>query len=344
MTRPEEMPLDVSGLRRDGHGNPLGLVWGYRFNEDGCADLLDQAEGLFAYARQESWLWLHFDLSDQRAHNAIKSLPGLPAEVIELLLGTDPRQRIAIADQHIAGVVVDFERGDMLDPRSMSTWRFCMAPHAFISTRRSPLHTMSRLHDDLRSGRRLPGVLHLFDAIVHGFAAALSAVSQRLVGQLDDIEDSLLDDLEGGDFAALGAVRRNAVRLNRQAAPLRAILRQINEERPAWFTEDAAEDCAQVAHHVESVAADLVSLQERAHALQDEFNARQTALTNRRLMLLSVMSAVLLPPTLITGIFGMNVDGLPLKDASPYGFVLTMGIMVVSVIALLIVLRRMKIF
>jgi zinc transporter len=344
MAYSEETQLGHGGLRREGHGNSLGLVWGYRFNEDGCADLLDQAEGLSAYERHESWLWLHFDLADQRAHAAIKSLPGLPAEVIDLLLGSDPRQRIAIVDQHIAGVVADFERSDMLDPRSMSTWRFCMAPHAFISTRRSPLHTMSRLHDDLRAGRRLPGVLHLFDAIVHGFAAGLSAVSQRLVEQLDAIEDSLLDEQEGGDFAALGAVRRNAVRLNRQTAPLRAILRQINEERPAWFTEDAAEDCAQVAHHVESVAADLVSLQERAHALQDEFNARQTALTNRRLMLLSVMSAVLLPPTLITGIFGMNVDGLPLKDASPYGFVLTMGIMVVSVVALLIVLRRMKIF
>jgi len=344
MARPEERPLGPSGLRRDGHGDPQGIVWGYRFNDDGRADLLDAAEGLAAYERRESWLWLHFDLADQRAHSAIKSLPGLPADVIDLLLGSDSRQRIAIVDHYIAGVVVDFERSDALDPRSMSTWRFCMAPHAFVSTRRSPLHTMSRLHDDLRSGRRLPGVLHLFDAIVHGFAAALSAVSQRLVEELDAIEDSLLDEQEGGNFAALGAVRRNAVRLSRQTAPLRAILRQINDERPAWFTEDAAEDCAQVAHHVESVAADLASLQERAHALQDEFNARQTALTNRRLMLLSVMSAVLLPPTLITGIFGMNVDGLPLKDASPYGFVLTMGIMVVSVFTLLITLRKMNIF
>ena len=63
-------------------------------------------------------------------------------------------------------------------------------------------------------------------------------------------------------------------------------------------------------------------------------NSPQTGVINRRLALLSVISVVLLPPTLITGIFGMNVDGLPFKDQSAYGFVLTMGLMAVSVVAL----------
>ncbi|HMK67012.1 MAG TPA: CorA family divalent cation transporter, partial [Stellaceae bacterium] len=97
-------------------------------------------------------------------------------------------------------------------------------------------------------------------------------------------------------------------------------------------------------HRVESVAADLVALQQRAHALQDELNSRQTGLINRRLMLLSVISAVLLPPTLITGIFGMNVDGLPLKDDSPHGFILTIGLLAVSSLGLLFLLRRLRFF
>jgi magnesium transporter/zinc transporter len=169
-------------------------------------------------------------------------------------------------------------------------------------------------------------------------------VSQNLSDQLDQVEDSLLEEGERNDFTALGHVRRNAVRLHRQAAPLRAILHHLNEERPSWFTDDAAVDCAELAHRVDSVAADLVALQQRAHALQDELQSRQTVVINRRLAFLSVISAVLLPPTLITGIFGMNVDGLPLKDQSPYGFGLTILIMVVSVAALLLWLRRLKMF
>jgi zinc transporter len=69
--------------------------------------------------------------------------------------------------------------------------------------------------------------------------------------------------------------------------------------------------------------------------------SRQTAETNRRLMLLSIVSVLLLPPTLITGLFGMNVDGLPFKD-NPHAFHLTILVMVIASGALLLLLRRLR--
>ncbi len=319
-----------------------GLVWGFRFDEDGAATPLDGPAALAAMEAGELWIWLHFNLVDERAVAALASLPHIPAAARDLLLGTDDRQRLETVGHVLAGVVSDFERADDLDPRRMLPWRFCMMPHAFISARRSPLHTMATVHDAVKAGRRFTGVLQLFDGIVHGYASALAAVVHEMAIELDEVEDGLLDERETGDHELLGKLRRHAVRLHRQALPLRALLRALLEERPAWFTDPAARDCEQVAQRVDSVVADLVALQERARALQDEFNARQTELTNRRLMLLSVFSAVLLPPTLISGIFGMNVDGLPLKDASPYGFVLTMVMMGVSILALMVAMRRTK--
>jgi len=322
--------VDTRPVHEEGAAALPGLVWGYRFNEDGKADPLHAAEALSAFERRESWIWLHFDLVDNRSLKAINSLAGIPLQIREILTGRETRQRIVIVDQHIAGVVRDFEHGDALDTRRMATWRFCMAPHAFVSARHSPLHTIYQVHSELRSGRKFPGVLQLFDTIVFGFAAALSAVTRKLEERLDAIEDSLLSESEQNDFRSVGSTRRHAVRLHRQTAPLRSMLQQLNRERPPWFTEEAARDCEEAAHQVESVDADLVALQQRAHALQDELNSHQTSTINRRLMLLSVISAVLLPPTLITGIFGMNVDGLPLKDESPYGFLLAMGMLVAS--------------
>ena len=98
-----------------------------------------------------------------------------------------------------------------------------------------------------------------------------------------------------------------------------------------------------MARRADSVAADLVALQQRAHALQDALNSRRTTVINRRLALLAIVSVVLLPPTLITGIVGMTVDDLPFKDQS-YGFVLTVALMAGSVIALVIWLRRLRFF
>ena len=321
-----------------------GLIWGYRFNEDGQAEQLDAQAATRALVRQETWIWLHFDLIDGRAREALGNLEILPPEARELLLDLDPRQRMQTYGNVIAGVISDFERADELDPRHMTCWRFCMVPHAFISARRSPLYTMAEMNEAVQAGKRFADVLHLFDSIVHSFADALSTVAHQMAEQLNEVEDGLLDTHETGDFKALGSIRRKAVRLRRQATPLQSMLHRLITQRPDWFTDSAADDCTQLAHRVDSVSADLGALQERAHALVDELDSRQTALTNRRLMLLSVVSAVLLPPTLISGIFGMNVDGLPLKDNSPWGFDITMAVMIGSVLLLLWILRRMRMF
>ncbi len=63
--------------------------------------------------------------------------------------------------------------------------------------------------------------------------------------------------------------------------------------------------------------------------------------TNRRLMLLSVPSAVELPLSLISGVFGMNLKGLPWKE-NHRGFLFTIGLMAISIAGLIYRLRRLR--
>ena len=317
------------------------VVWGYRFTEQGDAEELKGTALREAIARQDSWIWLHFDLTDTRARAAIAELPHIPPEALEVLLSTDDHQRITTFDHAVAGVVADFERADTIEVRQMLRWHFCMAAHLFISARRRPLLTLNTMQQAVQGGRRILGVAGLFHAIIHAFAATMAALVSQYADSLDEVEDGLLDTKGAGDYEALGIVRRSAVRLHRQALPLRAMLRHLLEDRPPWFTDEAADDCEAVARRIDSLCADLQALQERAHALQDELSARQTDETNRRLTMLSVVSALLMPPALVSGIFGMNVEGMPFKD-NALGFIITMGLLGISVLLGFFVLRRMK--
>ena len=56
---------------------------------------------------------------------------------------------------------------------------------------------------------------------------------------------------------------------------------------------------------------DLESIQERARLLQEEIVSRTGEATNLNLYIVSFLTAIFLPITLVTGIFGMNVAGLP---------------------------------
>ena len=129
--------------------------------------------------------------------------------------------------------------------------------------------------------------------------------------------------------------------MRRQAVPLRGVLIHMLNERPYWFDEDAVVECQRVAARMDGLVDDLESLQERAHALQDELKAREAEKTNKRLTVLSIVSALMLPPTFITGVFGMNVTGLPFQETA-YGLWVACGLMIASMAGMLAVLRRIR--
>ena len=65
-----------------------------------------------------------------------------------------------------------------------------------------------------------------------------------------------------------------------------------------------------LAQKLDAIDQEVGSLQERARLLLEEVAARMTEITNRRLFTLSVLTACLLPPTLVTGFFGMNTKDM----------------------------------
>jgi zinc transporter len=67
-----------------------------------------------------------------------------------------------------------------------------------------------------------------------------------------------------------------------------------------------------LAQRLDELDHQIVEMRERSRLLQEELQLQIEAQGNESLRVLSVLTALLLPPTLVTGIFGMNVKGLPL--------------------------------
>jgi zinc transporter len=80
---------------------------------------------------------------------------------------------------------------------------------------------------------------------------------------------------------------------------------------PAWISPADLDELKRLADDLGFLLDDMNHLYERAKLLQEELAARLAEQTGKRVYLLSVLSAVLLPMTLVTGVFGMNVAGLP---------------------------------
>jgi zinc transporter len=287
-------------------------------------------------------LWLHFNLADTRATKWIESCELLPFDARELLLSHDTHVRHEAAGHGLALVIGDLHHEFDGDPEGIGTMRIYIDKQIIITGRRHPLKTVDRLRRMLGMGLVVAGTGDLFAKLIEELAETFQQAVKHLADVVDEAEDEILAGRAHDRGTELGGVRRLIARLRRQINSGRQALGQGVNQAYRWAGSDDISEARQAVEHLDSIAQDLDLVQERARLLQEEIAARLGEATNRNLYLLSVMTTVLLPINLITGIFGMNTGGLPwAQDA--HGFWRVLVFMSIGVVVSLGVLRRRQV-
>jgi len=159
--------------------------------------------------------------------------------------------------------------------------RFVMTERMLITARQRPAHSIESNRRAIESGKRFPTAISFLDSVIDQFADAIARMAETLGDELDRAEDHVLHQEPDDERQRIGRVRLQAVRVHRQLAQLRGMFHRLEPRLAAHDTQAAA---------------------------------KMTIVTNRRLFPLSILTACLLPPTLVTGFFGMNTKDMPFQD------------------------------
>ncbi|WP_168192667.1 CorA family divalent cation transporter [Undibacter mobilis] len=291
-----------------------GIVWAYRFSADGTAERLpnDRVDDALSDHR-DAWIWVHLALADNRCRSWIASYAPLSEMAREVLSGPDKHLRLDIIGDEIVGVVPDLHQGLVEESDDIVRLRFVMTERMMITARQQPVHSVEHNRRAIESGKRFPSVVSFLDAIIDQFADAIARMAERLGDELDGIEENVMREEPADEQRRVGKVRMQTVRVHRQLAQLKTMFARL-EPRLAQHNKAAAEAVGALAQKLDAIDHEIGSLYERARLLLDEAAAKVSALTNKRLFTLSILTACLLPPTLVTGFFGMNTKDMPLQN------------------------------
>lgn len=284
-------------------------------------------------------LWLHVNLTDSRARAWLTHRLDLPEEARELLLGADARVHVEVLPRGVLAVLGDLYHDFDLDPERLGTLRLYVDEHRLITGRTHPLRGVDLLRRELlRYGEPLSPVL-VFQLLIERLADAVGKVAGELADKVDDAEDRILEGKFAGQSKPLGNLRRLVAKLRRLVGANRSALGTLPLSLPRLYDAEAGAGLRSAIERLDAVSQDLELVQERARLLQEEIAGNMNEATNRNLFVLSIATTTLLPITLITGIFGMNVRGLPFAE-SPYGFQVVMVGIGATVLLALWLLRR----
>lgn len=307
MPQLQPMPLFLNETA----GADRGLICGYQLQASGPAREVTADGIVAALAQPDQVTWLHFNLSDARARRWLLDAAFVPTALREVLQEHDENRRVEATDGGLLLVISDFTYEDESDPSEVAALWCYAGPRLLITARLHAIKSADELRLRMRSGSSAASGIELAAQLLDIRTARIKQLAGKMTGQLDDIEDEILAGNIEQQREQLGRSRRLCARLRRQFAPERADIGRVLH-RSAHPLPDAERGVLESS--VEGLAfaiEEIAEIYERAKLLQEELASRLAENTGRNLYVLSLLTAVLLPMTLVTGVFGMNVAHLP---------------------------------
>lgn len=315
------------------------FAWAYRFATDGRASTF-QPDASFRLERpDDGFIWLHANLADARVQDWIAGATEIPAAARQTLLTLDEHQQLDAGENCIWGVMADLVLDMEEVTQTVGYMHFVLGEHFLISARRHPLQATQNTRLLVDGGKLMSVSSQLFQSIVERVLAAITDIVVGLIRELEAIEDRVLDDIVNDERQSLGPIRRKALRLHRQLEGLRNIFRRLDQKSDIGLPAHIRTSGSQLLQKIESLHQEVHSIHDRARLLQEESAQQLANKTNDNLFFLTIVSALLLPPTLITGMFGMNVKGMLFAD-DENGYIYAMTMCVVSSLLVLWWMRR----
>jgi zinc transporter len=317
-----------------------GLICAYRLDGKGGGEPLDW-DGVRAQRAGSGLLWLHLDYKQEDSRAWLDHESGIDEVVRGALLADEPRPRALVHAQGLMLIVRAININAGAQPEEMVSMRIWLDSQRVITLRHrfnQPAKAMRRLVAEGRGPRRVGQfVVMLLDCILDG----VGEVSDRLDGDVARLEQQVAESDRDELRHAIADARRRAIGLKRHLAPQRDVFSRLESERVTWLNEVDRAQLREEANRLTRILEDLEAARDRAAVTQEEVASRLSEATNRRLYVLSIVAAIFLPLGLVTGLLGVNVGGIPLRD-HPQGFLVVSGMMAVLLGLQLVVFRILR--
>lgn len=301
----------------------------------------DTASGTPPAPPAGSIYWLHVNATHPDAKRFLADTLGLPHAAVTALLRDEIRPRyVELGDNSMIFLRgITFVPGP--EPGDLASLRLWVTPQGIISAGRRKSHVASVLKRQLDSGDGPRNVAGMVTSILDILNDALEPLLQEVDENLETVEDEIPTDSTLSTRRRFAELRRVISQYRRHLSPQRDMLSRLVHAQRNWMDTDTRWQVQEAFDRTTRFIEDLDTLRERAEIVSDDITNAQNMRLNRNLYLLSVITVIFMPLTFITGLLGMNVEGIP-GAAHPHAFALIVGLSAVIIIAQLLLFRRFR--
>ena len=319
------------------------FICAYTLNGDGSCTALDEA-GVASRAAADTPVWVHLSAHSDEARRWLEKEAQLPDDtLIEALLAEDTRPRMQTREDGVLLILRGVNLNDNAEPEDMVSIRIWVENRRFISVQLRTLRGVEDMQQQIESGVGPTNIGDLLTTFIEGSIVRMSPVMGDLADGIDELEDRILQMDLSGIREKIVSTRRQAIIFNRFLAPQRDIVQRLTEASIPWLDEDDVLRLQEAQNDITRFVEDLQALRERSQSVQEEVANILTKKLNRNTYIFSLIAAIFLPLSFLTGLLGINVPGIPGAD-DPEAFLVFCGILIAVVVAQVAVFKKLRWF
>ncbi|NDJ79127.1 MAG: magnesium transporter CorA family protein [Chloroflexi bacterium] len=169
------------------------------------------------------------------------------------------------------------------------------------------------------------GASKIFYTVIDRLVDYILPILYKVDGNIRNLEEEIFSEESRRVMQDLSFIRRDIIALRRIIRPQIAIVENLEKVDRPFIREDLDVYFGDILDHLVKSWEIVEDHLEVIKGLSETANALVSYRLNEVMQILTVISVIMLPLTLISGIYGMNI-GLPL-EGQPGAFVLVLGLM-----------------
>jgi magnesium transporter len=293
--------------------------------------------------------WINvYGLQNPELIAAIGRRFGLHPLLVEDVLNTDQRPKIDEYRDHIFIVAHVYERSQQAFQRDQVS--LVLGRNFVLTFQERSTGTFEAIRQRLRSpdaGLRSRQADDLAYALLDSLVDRQFALIETITDEAEKLEELILSARRpkaahfARTLADIHRLKRDVSYLRRAFSPLREVLHVLQRNPGNLFDQETLWYLRDVYDHTIHVVESLEGLREMLSGLLDVYFSAISNRVNQEVRLLTVITTVFMPLSLIAGIFGMNFHRMPWVDNAD-GFTTTIGLMAVVALAMLLMFWRRR--
>jgi len=312
-------------------------------HRDGRTRRVESVDPAWLLPGAQERVWVDIELPDPEAGPLLKDVFQVHELSLEDALSEIHHPKIELFDRYLYLILHGITAGAGGKGVTTNDTDFFLGEQFLVTLHHAPSRSIRQeqdlcLRNDQALGEGPAGLLHrIVDAMVDHYRPEVDALEDRL----EQLEDVVFENPRHNPVRDILALKRDVSALRRITLPQRDAVGRLARREFSQIPDAVTYRFRDVFDHLVQLTDESLFFQDRVTGLLDAYLSSQSNRLNQVMKVLTVMSTIFMPLTVLTGLYGMNVVIPHLPGSADVQFWWIVGMMAAMSGTMLWVFRRM---